>query len=177
MKRTRKRSFDISFREEKQSPVFLLIGLSCLFIMFFSQSVSSCINMCEINEVSTTQGKLVDLDNLPIRGAELVVRDASEKSSGPKAYCATRRGPVVMKIKTNSKGDFNLEGLKVGSYWVTYMDPKEGESFLVDIKSLRGGKRFELGVNHWAISRCFTVDIERNESKPPGWVKPVELDQ
>jgi hypothetical protein len=116
------------------------------------------------------------LDNLPIKNANLVVREAGLKAHGPVAFCNTRFGHVVLKTKTNRKGYFDLQGLEVGQYWVTYMDPKDGESFLVRITSLEGGKRFELGVNHWIGSLCGVPDVERNESKPPGAFKPVDKD-
>ena len=141
----------------------------CLFVsaslLFHSQP--PCQMRCDIYEVSSTRGILVDLDNLPIKGARLIVREASPKAHGPEAICRTRFGHVVLKTKTNKKGYFDLQGLEVGLYWVTYMDPKEGESFLVQVTSLEGDRRFELGVNHWSGSLCYAVDVERNKRRSP----------
>jgi hypothetical protein len=157
-----------NFHRGKLSSVILPFAFFGFLLAFSPQSAFSCGNRFRIYEVSTTRGALVDLDDRPIPNARLVIRDASLNASGPESCCGARRGPVVKRIKTDKRGFFDLRGLKIGTYWVTYMDPKEGESFIVDVKELNKGERFELGINHWIGSLCMTVDIERNATKPPG---------
>lgn len=177
MKHSQSYFSNLNLLTSKQISLLLHVCFICFCIATFSQPASPCQMRCDIYEVSSTRGILVDLDDLPIKGARLIVREASPKAHGPEAICRTRFGHVVLKTKTNKKGYFDLQGLEVGLYWVTYMDPKEGESFLVQVTSLEGDRRFELGVNHWSGSLCYAVDVERNETKPPGATKPVDKDK
>jgi hypothetical protein len=154
--------------------LILPFGFIGVLFLGFPEPATPCVVACVEYQVSSTRGSLVDSEDHPMLNAEIIIRDASQKASGPEAPCNSRRGPVVKRIRTNEKGYFNLSGLQIGEYWVTYMDPKEGESFLINLTTRKGGKRFKLGVDHWEGSLCYVVDVERNESKPPGAVKPVQ---
>ncbi len=112
---------------------------------------------------------LEDFDGKPLRNAEVIVRDAS---NGEKCF-GGRFGSIIGHFKTDKSGRLNLQRLKAGDYWITYMDPQKGESFLVSVGDARGPKEpLELQLDHF-MNVCYLVDVERNATKPPtGWPKP-----
>jgi hypothetical protein len=73
-----------------------------------------------------------------------------------------------LKTATDGHGNFHLKGLHRGRYFITYMDPKEGESFLVELKGSDSSKQFRLTLFN-EIGVCYVVDVERQGVKPSGW--------
>jgi hypothetical protein len=120
----------------------------------------------------TATAVLLSEEGQPLIRAHVLVRAASKDGTGPSAICGTKKGHVVAELTTDNLGQFELKGLREGQYWVTYLDDKDGESFLISIEGQEHVKRLKLGLNSLS-GRCYLVDIERNVSKPPG-ATPVE---
>ena len=112
----------------------------------------------------------------PIPKAKLVVRDASPSAIGPDTFCA-RKGPTVLTTSTDRHGNFHLKGIRPGKYYVTYIDPKDGQSFLVEFgRSDDANKRLDLSLFRPG-GVCYAEDIERNVTIPDwGGIKPVKDD-
>lgn len=112
----------------------------------------------------------------PIPNAKLVVRDASPSANGPKTFCA-RKGPILLTTSTDKHGNFHLKGLHPGKYYITYIHPEDGQSFLVEIgRSDAANKRLELSLFSPG-GACYAEDIERNVTIPDwGGIKPVKDD-
>jgi hypothetical protein len=145
----------------------LILAASIVALVAPLRAAQACGEICRMFELSSKSGVLLDADEKPIANAKLIVRDASTSVSGPKMYCA-RRGPIVLKTGTDRNGNFLLKGLRSGTYFITYMDPKQGESFLVELKGSDSSKRFHLTLfNETGV--CYVVDVERQAVKPPGW--------
>ena len=144
----------------------ILATLSATVVVPFN-TARACGERCLLYELSSTRGVLLNADEKPIPNAKLIVRDASSSANGPAMYCA-RRGPILLKTATDRQGNFQLKGLHDGTYFITYMDSKDGESFLVELKGSNSPKRFHLNLfNDSGV--CYVVDVEREVVKPPGW--------
>lgn len=146
-------------------PLFLVALIAALVTPL--KAARACGERCRMFELSSAHGVLLNVDDKPVANAKLIIRDASPSANGPKMYCA-RRGPIVLKTKTDGNGNFQLKGLRSGTYFITYMDAKEGESFLVKFKRSNSRKQFHLTLfNEMGV--CYVVDVERQVVKPSGW--------
>jgi len=145
----------------------LILAIQIFAILTHPGAAYACGERCRMFELSSTRGILLNADDKPILNAKLIIRDASPSANGPAMYCA-RRGPVVLRTSTDGYGNFHLKGLHSGIYFITYMDPKEGESFLVELKGSNSSKRFRLSLFD-DNGVCYVVDVEREVVKPPGW--------
>jgi len=146
--------------------------IACLATLF-SLEAPACQVTCVELATSAKRAVLTDFEGHPLANAKVVIRDASAKAEGPKAYCG-RLGPIVMKLQADSKGVVDISKLKPGEYWLTYMDDKDGESFYLSIDpSVKSNKSLELSLNHLNGS-CYVVDVERNVTKPSSGSNPVE---
>ena len=142
------------------------------FFLMCSAPLFGCQESCVIISTASKEATLMDAEGKILDNADLVIRDASKDAKGPDRYCS-RFGPVIKRQRTNANGRVSLSDLSAGEYWLTYMDPKDGESFRI---SIRSGKRsripLELQLDRLG-GRCYLVDVERNATKPPtGWPKP-----
>ncbi len=81
---------------------------------------------------------------------------------------------MISHVWTDGRGRLDLSGLQPGQYWITYMNPQDGESFYVSIeKGKKPQSPLELQIDHFG-GRCYLIDVERNETKPnTGWPKPL----
>src|SRR5262249_16238195 len=122
---------------------------------------------------SAKRAVLSDFDGKPIGKANVVIRDASR---GVHGACGNF-GDVVTTVTTNSNGRFQLSSLNTGIYWITYIDSKDGESFLVRIDPAAKSKHpLELSVDQ-LNGLCYLIDVERNKAKTAnGLPKPIERD-
>jgi hypothetical protein len=145
----------------------LILAIPLVALLAPVGTARACGERCRMFELSSTRGVLLTADEKPIPNARLIVRDASPSAKGPAMYCA-RRGQVVLKTATDGHGNFQLKGLHSGIYFVTYMDPKEGESFLVKLNSSNSPKQFRLTLFD-NIGVCYVGDVEREVVKPAGW--------
>ena len=139
----------------------------------FSVSVFACQVECVVLATSSKRVRFIGRDRKPLANAEVVIRDASKKAEGLQCFCG-RFGPMVSHLWTDENGLLTFDELKPGEYWLTYMDPRAGESFYVSIEKEKSSRTpLELQIDHFA-NRCYLVDVERNETKPiGGWPKPV----
>jgi hypothetical protein len=159
----------------------LLIAIIAVTLSALPRSIHACQMSCILYGTSSTRGLLTrrsDEDGAfrPIANAKLVIRDASATANGPEAFCG-RKGPIMLTTSTDKRGNFRFKGLRKGTYYVTYMDPKDGQSFWVELgRSDATKKRLELPLND-SGGVCYVVDIERNVTIPDVWgVKPVKDD-
>ena len=107
-------------------------------------------------------GILEDSESKPLSNAQWIVGDAA---NGSKSICG-KFGKVVMRLRTDVQGNFKLNRLPPGEYWVTYVDPQDGESFLIRLdKGRRSSGRLELQIDQLKGLR-YLVDIERYATKP-----------
>jgi len=159
-----------------------------VFLLAWPSLVTACQETpCILFEASGIYATLKDLYGKPVQGATLLIRDASPEARGPMTICSffegtaeriMRRGPIAKRLGTDRDGDFDLRGLRPGYYWVTYMQKDQGESFLLQLTDSKGRSRFNLVVGGYIReNRCYTIDIERNETKPPGWRQVPVLPQ
>jgi len=126
-------------------------------------------SICVVITTKKKVGILEDSESKPLSKAQWIVGDAA---NGSKSICG-KFGKVVMRLRTDVQGNFKLNRLPPGEYWVTYVDPQDGESFLIRLdKGRRSGGRLELQIDQ-RKGLCYLVDIERNATKPPTtWPKP-----
>jgi len=136
-------------------------------------SAVACQESCVEIVTSAKRAVLLDFDGNPIKNAIVIIRDALK---GVHGSCGNF-GDVAKTTSTDSKGRFDLSLLKRGSYWITYMDEKNGESFLVTIDPKVGSKHaLDLSIDH-LNGLCYLVDVERNRAKTKdGLPKPIERD-
>ena len=161
------------------SRIVLFLATIALSLVVCSAPTRGCQMSCEIYGSSGTRGVLFDNGDdqgkqRPIPNAKLIVRDASPSAKGPQAFCG-RKGPIVLTTSTDKHGNFNLKGIHPGTYYITYMDTKDGQSFLVQIgRSDAANKRLELSL-FIPGGLCYAEDIERNVTIPDwGGIKPVK---
>jgi hypothetical protein len=147
----------------------------------FSLSVHACTNVCVIYATAGTRGVLMESGALawpprPIANAKLVVRDASPTAIGPETNCG-RKGPIVLTTSTDKHGNFRLKGIHPGKYYITYLNPNDGQSFLVEFGSSDASrKRLKLSLFSPG-GACWAEDIERNVLIPDwGGIKPIKDD-
>ena len=159
----------------------LAMLLAMIALTAFPTSIRACQMMCIVYGTSGTRGVLTrrsdeDGASRRIANAKLVIRDASATANGPEAFCG-RKGPIMLTTSTDKHGNFRFKGLRKGKYYVTYMDPKDGHSFVVELGgSDTTNKRLELTLNE-SGGVCYVVDIERNVTIPDIWgVKPIKDD-
>lgn len=143
-------------------------------LVALARPVRACQNECVVVQISAGRVLLHDQDEKAISGARIIVRSANPEAHGRRAFCSTRLGPIVKKLRTDRQGSFDLKGLKQGMHWVTYVDRENGESFLIEVQGFHKEVPV-LAINHFG-GRCYLVDVERNVTKPPGWGKPVSDD-
>jgi hypothetical protein len=139
----------------------------------FSSPVFSCQVTCVSLATTAKQALFEDRDGRPLSNAEVIIRDASKTAEGPECFCG-RFGPMISHVWTDGRGRLDLSGLQPGQYWITYMNPQDGESFYVSIeKGKKPQSPLELQIDHFG-GRCYLIDVERNETKPnTGWPKPL----
>jgi hypothetical protein len=159
----------------------LILGSGVVsFVLFLAViPMFACQETCVWFEVSGTNFILQRFNpetraNSPVANAQMIVRDASPNARGQDAICA-RRGDIVRRIQTDSDGNFDLKGIHAGRYWITYIHPEDGQSFLVSIAGKQNKKRTELVTNN-LNGACYVIDVEKNVTRPFGWAIPVDLD-
>ena len=124
-------------------------------LMFASMPALACQNSCVIVEVESRRGELFvngSAGEQPLTDASIVVRSAP--ATKRRSYCGAAKGKVVKKLKTDSRGQFELGALPAGQYWITYIHPEDGESFLVQIGPHVEEKPFRLVVDGYVASIC-----------------------
>lgn len=141
-------------------------------LLFAGALAHACQESCRIIAANPLWARLLDAEGKELRHANVVIRHADLNEQGPKTFCGARKGRIAKQLKTNSRGKFDLRGLPAGTYWITYSDPKNGESFLVTRVDSLPAKDLKLSIRSLA-NFCYLVDIERNKTIPPGWSKPV----
>jgi hypothetical protein len=151
----------------------LILGAAYVFMwVACSTWLFACQETCVVLETSARQALIEDRDGKPLGHVEVIIRDASKNAAGPECFCG-RFGPIISHVFTDVHGGLDLRGLRPGHYWITYMNPEDGESFYVSIEN---GKRtrvpIQLQIDHVG-GRCYLIDMERNETKPVGWTKPL----
>jgi hypothetical protein len=138
-----------------------------LLLLVSPGALSACQETCIVFEAKRLKGTLKDAEKNPISAAKLIVREA-RNGDDVQVPCG-KKGKIVATIQTGRNGKFDVGALPAGSYWITFMDSDNGESFLVEI-TRQGGKNLLLHVNRLS-GRCYAVDIERMQTKSPGWIK------
>jgi hypothetical protein len=160
-----------------------MLATAALVLAASAAPTHACSMACVIYGGYGTRGVLLDKDDgegnqRPIANAKLLVRDASPSADGPEVYCG-RKGRIVLQTSTDKYGNFRLKGLHPGKYFVTYMNPEYGQSFLVEIhrsNPFKPFKRFDLPMFN-GDGGCYAVDIERNVTIPDwGGIKPIKDD-
>jgi hypothetical protein len=151
-------------------PTRLLIIAGIFF--FGALSTYACQESCRIIAANPVWVQLRDADGKELRNANVLIRHADVDEQGPKTFCNARKGRIAKRLRTNRQGKFDLRGLASGTYWITYLDKKNGESFLVTRVESLPARDLKLSIRSLA-GLCYLVDIERNETIPPGWKKPV----
>jgi hypothetical protein len=157
--------------------------VACLFVAL-SISTFACQEECRTYITKgDAQLSLSDGDQSKSLGdARVVIRSAESNGKFPETLCSFKdqrvvKGKVIRKIRTAQNGTFSLNNLRDGWYWVTYDDPANGESFLVEKDSqATNDERLTLSVNDFR-NACYLVDVERNVTKPPGWRSPVRAEK
>ncbi len=145
-------------------------GIMAIAGILFTSPVYACQEARIVYETSSRSGVLLDEEFQPIRHAFLILRASEPGGGGQEMVCGLRVGPVIARIKADGKGRFQLPRLKEGSYWLTYLDKENGESFNVAI--LKAGGKNPLELNLFRPGGvCHVVDLERNVTKPVGWCK------
>ncbi len=150
---------------------FGVILIALLFLLH--SSAVACQETCVEIVTSSKRAVLLDFDGNPVGKASVVIRDALKGAHG---RCGNF-GEVAKTTSTDSKGRFDLSSLRPGSYWITYMDEKNGESFFVTIDPKVGSKHaLDLSLDHLS-GLCYLVDVERNRAKTKdGLPKPIDRD-
>jgi hypothetical protein len=114
---------------------------------------------------------LLDGDGKPLKGVSIVVREAFGETDLGTVWGAPI-GKIVRRGITDQHGDLSLKGLQGEKFWVTYDDPKDGETFFL-VRQQKLSNSVQLNVNQLS-GRCYLFDIEHNRTKPPGWHQPIE---
>jgi hypothetical protein len=119
--------------------------------------------------------RLVTFEGLPVRHANIVVREAFGQTARRTRW-GSPVGDIVRRGRTDRNGYFNLVGLRGQHYWLTYDDSKNGESFFLSREEegeAMDREPLELKLNSFG-GVCYLFDLEHNTTKPPGWHTPIE---
>ena len=145
-----------------------------LFLLAICALLTSHAFACQVTVFEYPLAKkivLLDAYGAPLKGASIVVREAfGQIELG--TYWGFPIGKIVRRGMTDQSGNLSLRGLQGEKFWVTYDDPKDGETFFL-VRHQKLSNSVQLNINRWG-GLCYLFDIEHNRTKPPSSYQPIE---